>query len=202
MADALESLLRPVATVLNRNIAASTPARELCDKLDGRSVAIRVRDTGLAMYFCFEAGAARLTSDYRDDPDVAITGSLLTLARLALAADEGLAEIDGIDLTGDARTATTFQNLLGFAQPDIEEELSVYVGDVAAHQLGQAARGFRSWLRDAATTMQGNLREYLQEESREVPSRYEVERFASAVGDLRDDVARLEARLKRLEAER
>jgi ubiquinone biosynthesis protein UbiJ len=31
-----------------------------------------------------------------------------------------------------------------------------------------------------------------------VPSRYEVERFTSAVDSLRDDVARLEARIERL----
>jgi ubiquinone biosynthesis protein UbiJ len=46
--------------------------------------------------------------------------------------------------------------------------------------------------------MASNIREYLQEESRDVPSRYEVERFAQQVDSLRDDVARLEARLNRL----
>ena len=43
--------------------------------------------------------------------------------------------------------------------------------------------------------MSDNVREYLQEESRDVPSRYEVERFADEVGRLRDDVDRLEARI-------
>jgi ubiquinone biosynthesis protein UbiJ len=38
----------------------------------------------------------------------------------------------------------------------------------------------------------------LQEESGDVPSRYETERFAENVNTLRDDVARLEARLNRL----
>ena len=46
-----------------------------------------------------------------------------------------------------------------------------------------------------------NLSEYLQEESRAVPSRYEADRFRGRVDTLRDDVARFEARLKRLEAE-
>jgi ubiquinone biosynthesis protein UbiJ len=47
--------------------------------------------------------------------------------------------------------------------------------------------------------MGANIREYLQEESRDVPSRYEVERFAAQVGDLRDDVERLAARVRRLQ---
>jgi ubiquinone biosynthesis protein UbiJ len=46
--------------------------------------------------------------------------------------------------------------------------------------------------------MGDNIREYLQEESRDVPSRYEVERFAKRVNELRDDVDRLAARISRL----
>ena len=47
-----------------------------------------------------------------------------------------------------------------------------------------------------------NLREYLQEERREVPSRYEMNRFAQDVQELRDAVARAQARLRRAAARR
>ena len=50
--------------------------------------------------------------------------------------------------------------------------------------------------------MGANIREYLQEESQDVPSRYEVDRFADKVNDLRDDVERLEARISHLQGER
>jgi ubiquinone biosynthesis protein UbiJ len=46
--------------------------------------------------------------------------------------------------------------------------------------------------------MGDNIREYLQEESRDVPSRYEVEQFSKHVSELRDDVDRLAARIGRL----
>ena len=48
--------------------------------------------------------------------------------------------------------------------------------------------------------MGDNIREYLQEESRDLPTRYEVEQFSQRVGKLRDDVERIAARLKRLES--
>ena len=105
-----------------------------------------------------------------------------------------------VDLSGDAATAQRFQKLLDLAQPDIEEELSRVIGDVAAHRIAEIARGVGKWARDARATMGGNIREYLQEESREVPTRYEVERFTQQVGTLRDDVERIAARLKRLES--
>jgi ubiquinone biosynthesis protein UbiJ len=199
VADPLEAILRPVAKLLNRNIAATTPARELCARLRGKIIAVRVRDTSLAMYFRFAEDSVSLASEYAEDPDVVITGSLLTLARLTTVADDDTGGFTGIDLTGDIGTARSFQRLLGFAKPDVEEELSAVIGDTAARQVGQFVRGVGRWAREAGTTMTGNVREYLQEESRDLPSQYEFETFAERVDALRDDVARLEARMRRLE---
>ena len=194
----LEAALRPIANVLNRNIRETTPARELCDKLDNTVVAVRVRNTALATWFIINDGVLELASDYDGEPDVLISGSLLTLARMS--GDSGLEALrnGSLELTGDAHKAERFQRLLTLAKPDVEEELSSVVGDAAAHRLGEFARGLGEWGRNARSTMGANLREYLQEESRDVPSRYEVERFAGEVGKLRDDVDRLEARINLL----
>ena len=199
MPDPLEVLLRPIAEVLNRNIAETTPARELATQLDGKTVAIRVRDTALAMYFVFDQDIVTLATEYDADPDVAITGSLVTLARMAGGAGAQAIRDGDIDLTGDAATAQRFQTLLDHAKPDVEEELSRVIGDVAAHQLAEFARGVGNWARGARSTMGDNIREYLQEERRDLPTRYEVEQFSQQVGKLRDDVERIAARLKRLE---
>ena len=192
----LETALRPLANVLNRNIRATTPARELCEELAGTAVAVRVRDTALAMWFIVHEDRLELTTDSSDDADVLITGSLFTLARMAGAV--GAVRDGSLELAGDPLLAQKFQQLLEYAKPDLEEELSGVVGDVAAHRIGEIARGVGKWTREAGATMGANIREYLQEESRDLPSRYEVERFATKVGELRDDVARLEARLNRL----
>ncbi len=197
----LEALLSPLARALNRNIGESTPAREICQQLDGRVVAIRVRDTGLAMFFEINDEVLDLKTDTQAEPDVVLTGSLVTLARMAgpNGHDHSPAALrGGLDVTGDAFTAQAFQKLLKHARPDPEEELSRFVGDTAAYRAGEIARGLRDWAIGARATMGANVREYLQEESRELPSRYEFERFGSNVDVLRDDVARLEARINRL----
>ena len=195
----LEAALRPVASVLNRNIRETTPAHELCDKLDGAVIAVRVKDTALATYFVINDGVLELTTDFEDEPDVLISGSLFTLARMAGESGLGALRKGELEMAGDAHTAERFQRLLALARPDIEEELSGLVGDVAAHRIGEVARGVGNWARDARSTMGANIREYLQEESRDVPSRYEVERFAAQVDTLRDDVDRLSARIARLQ---
>ena len=194
----LETILRPVARLLNSNIRATTPARELCEELAGKTVAVRVRDTALAMYFAIEADSVSLSANSDIEPDVIITGSLLTLARLAGVPADMTVGRDSLDLTGDFEAAHAFQRLLGFAKPDVEEQLSALIGDAAAFRLGQMARQLRNWTKEAQATMHSNIREYLQEEGRELPSRYEVARFTDDVDTLRDDVERLEARIDRL----
>lgn len=199
--DPLETLLTPLTDVLNRNIGESTPARKLAQQLGGKTIAVRVRDTGLAMYFEIDDELLVLRAESDREPDVILEGSLMTLARLAAPlSGSGAGPVRSGDLavTGDAYTAQAFQELLRFARPDIEEELSRYVGDAAAFRAGEIARGIRGWAREARATIGGNIREYLQEESRDVPSRYEVDRFAKQIDALRDDVARLEARIERL----
>jgi len=200
--NALEPLLRPVAAMINRQITAKTPARALCYELDGKTFALRVTDSTLAMYLTVDDDRVILSGDDIDEPDVIASGSLLSLARLAGPAAEDLIRDKSVVIEGDAIVASQFRKLLRYGQPDLEEELSAVVGDVAAHGIGGLFRGVTDWTRDARETMQQNVGEYLQEESQAVPGRHEVDAFRSDVDTLRDDVARFEARLKKLEENR
>ena len=198
MSNPLEAVLRPIAGVLNRNIRETTPARELCAKLAGTVVAVRVRNTALAAWFIVHENRLEIATDTDREPDVIVSGSLLVLARIAGVSGVGAIRDGSLELSGDPQLASDFQQLLAYAKPDLEEELSNVVGDTVAHRVGELARGVERWSRAARETMGANIREYLQEESRDVPSRYEVERFSANVNALRDDVERLEARLRRL----
>jgi ubiquinone biosynthesis accessory factor UbiJ len=194
----LDALLRPIASLLNETIAETTPAREHCAALAGTVATVRLRHSALAVTFRIEADRVAIESGAAADPDVAISGSLTALARLAASGDTDPIRDGSVELIGDAETAAAFQRLLRYARPDPEEQVARVFGDTVAHSVGQAARGARDWARGARTTMSANLREYLQEEGRNVPSRWEAERFAQEVDRLRDDVERLAARIDRL----
>lgn len=197
--DSLRIVLSPVASLLNRQIQAQTNARMLCESLNGTTTSIQLRSTPLVAYLLIDSGQVTLAAASDRLPDVAITGSLFSLLQLAGSGNEELIRRGDLELTGDAHVAGQLQKLLALARPDAEEELSRLVGDVAAHGIGEFARGIGRWGRDAGGTLRQNLSEYLQEESRAVPSRYEIDRFRGRVELLRDDVARLEARIRRLE---
>jgi ubiquinone biosynthesis protein UbiJ len=194
----LDALLRPIASLLDKTIAETTPARELCAALDGTVASIRLRHSALAVTFRIGADRVALESGVAADPDIAISGSLPALARMASSGDTDPVRDGSVELLGDAETAAAFQRLLRYARPDPEEQVARVFGDAVAHSAGQAVRGASDWARAARTTMTANLREYLQEEGRNVPSRWEAERFAQEVDRLRDDVERLAAHIDRL----
>lgn len=197
--DALQALLSPVVRLINRRIRTMTPARELCRELDGKAVAVRVRNTGLALCCRMNGEEIVLSGAPGDEPDAAITGSLLSLARLAGESGEDAIRDGSLELTGDAAVARAFQRLLRYGRPDLEEEISGVIGDVAAHEIGELARRLGRWGRETRDTLRQNLSEYLQEESRALPTRYEADAFRERLEALRDDVARTDARLRILE---
>ncbi len=190
-------LLSALESSLNRNIAASSTARALCTRLNGKSM--RVQLSGLPMEFVLRADSERiqLTSDGNAAADARISGSPLGLLSLATQQARTTSG-SSVHIEGDAEVAHAFSELLKQARPDLEEELSRIIGDVAAHQLGNTARSLLGFGRRVGDTFLQNAGEYLSEEGRDVPNRTEAEEFTRGVDALRDDVERFEARLNAL----
>jgi ubiquinone biosynthesis accessory factor UbiJ len=194
------SPLTPFESLLNRNIAQSSAAQLACRKLEGKSLSITVSGTPLQFSLKSVGERVVLASGTDAAADARLTGSPLALARLTR--DRTALTSQSVHIEGDAEVAQGFAELLQAAKPDLEEELSRLIGDVAAHQLGQAARTLFRFGERAGNTFARNLSEFLQEESRDLPTRTEADEFVAAVDTLRDDVERMGARIDRLERAR
>ena len=193
-----DSMLQPIERLLNRGIRSSTTAAQLCEQLDGRALAVRIDDTGIGMRICANGGKLRVTERATEDADAIMTGGPFSLQRL-LGSDPEAAIRDGsVKISGDAEIATGFRELIKFAQPDLEEELSRLVGDSIAHQFGRMARNLGCWAERARHSLARSTAEYFQLESRDLPALAEVQEFCQQVDELANAVARAEARLKQL----
>jgi ubiquinone biosynthesis accessory factor UbiJ len=169
---------------------------------DAKVLALHVEGLPLSVYFKSQGEQMTLHTDHEGTPDATLSGTPLSLLRLAGPAPEAALRAGAVHIEGDAEVAQTFSELLKHARPDLEEELSRVVGDLAAHQIGNAARAAFGFARRASDTLLQNVSEYLQEEGRDAPSRTEAEEFVSGVDRLRDDAERLEAKVALLEARR
>ena len=187
---------------LNGYVGLDPVTRERLAELHGRTVGVEVLGLGLTLFFTAdEGGRLQVLGALEGEPDCWLRGTPLDLLR-AGDRDTGADQLfsQRVRIEGDSGLAHRFGAILGDIDIDWEEQLSRLSGDVVAHEVGSAARAARDYGRRAGRTGEQNLKEYLQEEARLVPTRYEVQEFLGAVDGLRDDVERLAARVERLKA--
>lgn len=130
------------------------------------------------------------------DSDVAaeITVAPAQLLALALGDPDALARAA---VAGDGVLATDIATAL--ARFDWALALRPYLGDILAARAAQAVAGFGHWRAQAHASVGLTLAEYATYETQLVADKHAVRRFVAEVDGLRDDVARLEARLAILE---
>ena len=185
-----------LARLLNRGLPRSPRAQQLCAQLAGRSVAIVVREV-VRLRVAADGVALAVTRDELA-ADATIAGGPLGLAALAGADAQAVLQRGDVTISGDAETAQKFRELATLLTPDVEEELSLLLGDVAAHRVGTLARSGERWARRAGQTTLRNVAEYLAHERRDLVARNEGEQFLRGVDALREGVDRLQARLELL----
>jgi len=190
-------MLTGVANVLNRGLPRSPRARQLCSELAGSRLGVEVR--GMTRIVVHSSGEVlHCTRDAAGAADADVSGSALGLLALAGPSPEAVLQKGAVEIRGDADIARKYRELARLLMPDLEEELSLAVGDVPAHQLGRLARSVFGWSRQAAATVVRNVAEYLAHERADLVPRAEADQFTSGVDRLREDVDRLEARINLL----
>lgn len=205
--------LAAAEAILNRSIDASSRAGALARRLQGTSLQIdiegitRVRAAAfggrLALLADYDAGAAQAGAAHAG-ADARISGSaaaLLQLLKRGSNRELGKSAAAGrpAQVRGDAEVANLYRELFILARPDPEEELSRWIGDLPARRLSQFAARTLEFARRARRTAGANIAEYLQEESRDLVNKTELDEFLRGVDELRETADRIETRLGRLE---
>jgi len=101
-------------------------------------------------------------------------------------------------ISGSAEFAQTLGYVLQHLRWDVEEDLSHVLGDVISHRLVAGAHLFLASQKKFAMALAENVSEYLTEEQPALVRRIPIADFSADVHKLRDDIARLEKRLQRL----
>ncbi len=189
----------PVCQALEQAITIylgdSVHAKNLLHAMNGRAVAVEIRELNLKFYMLSKDGHMLVKSDYDDKPVTTVSGTLPSMLRAGVIRD-GIPE--GIRFDGDVELGQNFQRLLQEIDFDWEEQLARVVGDLAARQLGNVVRSMHGWGKRALDTLGMDIAEYLQEETGDLPRRDEVELFINGVDELRDAVERTAIRAEKI----
>jgi len=190
------ALERVLAQLLSLDVESSL----LLAPLSGKIIAVNLQPINQTVFFCPTDHSIQLVNEFNGDVDTYIEGPISTMALMTLNMSGMRSLFTGdVKISGDLAVGRNFQQLFKQLDPDIEERLSHYTGDVAAHQLGNVVRWSYHYKRDALKTLQLNVTEFLQDETQDTPSEPEVEVFLKQVDDLRSDLDRIVLRTIRLQ---
>lgn len=187
---------RIISDGLNRVLALDSRARERAAALNGRSLLLDLRGTGLLLRLSFhDTGVELAEARAEETADTIVRGGPGDL--FAAALPEWGARDSRVSIEGDTQLARSLQKLFGELDPDWEAPLSRLLGDVAGYQVAGLIRAGSEWMRNAARSSAAMGRDYLRTESRMLADPHAFETFRIEVENLRDATERLEARVRR-----
>lgn len=190
----MTTLESPIAAALNHLLESEAWARERLAPFAGDTVEFALPP--------LPAVRLGIESDGRVRPAERDSGASLLVRLRPDAAAAFLRSEDhfmrSIDVSGNAKLASEVLALVRHLRWDVEEDLARLIGDVAAHRLVDWGRAFAGWQRDAIARLADSTMEYAVEERRLLVTRDEFEAHISGIARLRDALARLEQRLRRI----
>ncbi|MFO1418421.1 MAG: SCP2 sterol-binding domain-containing protein [Methylotetracoccus sp.] len=188
---------------LSAYLTRSDGSREQLRNLDGRTIELRIEPSLLTLYLIPHPNGLQIRTTIAGTPDVSLSGTPLALMRVASSEfPPHRLSAAGITVSGDAETAQMLQNLMRSSRIDWQALVASVTGESLAGALFRDLAGVRDWVRSARHTLTANLAEFLQEESRDLPSAAEADALLGGIDRLRDDCERLAARVERLTARR
>ncbi len=195
----LPSLLGMMEVAVNRYLRLDPDAFSAATEFAGHVVALDLRGIQESIFLHFTSDGVHLTLSSDRRPDARVKATPRSLLRVLRTREAGkLAFNSDVIVEGDTELIYRVKGVFDRVDVDWEEELSHFVGDIAAHQMGNMYRRAGKWGEKTWDTLQQDVVEYLVEEGRLTPHKEEISAFVEAIDTLRDDADRLEQRILRL----
>ncbi len=182
-------LNNPLISAINHLLQTESWAREALAPHTGKSARLSLPPVDLDITVLPDGRLAAAEGD----PETRIRATPFALIKSL----EG--EMAEIGIEGDVAFAKALSFLLRNLRWDYEADLARLTGDILAHRIAGAASALFSWQKKAAWNLLGNLAEYWTEERPLLAKSGDIARFLGDVDAIRDDAARLEKRIEKLE---
>lgn len=168
--------------------------------LDNKSLEMIISPLNVNFFILFKDGEIILLDRFDREADTVIHSNPLGLIRLSLLPASKARSLfnDKIRMKGDIELGQQIKKLFDEMDIDWEGHLAHFTGDVVAHQIGSFVRKGMAFKKKFDESMRQNISEYLNEELRVLPTKYELEDFFAEVDELSLSVERLQAHINQL----
>jgi ubiquinone biosynthesis accessory factor UbiJ len=194
------TLLGLMETTVNNALQLDPATRQRLAQLDGKVIAVVCTSPQLTVFIRPHADGLLIQGQYDQTPDCSLSGSALSLLKLITADNKTSALLNNqVQIRGDLELSQNLQAVLADLDIDWEAKLADYLGDIAAHQIGNQVRNLHRWGKSSANSLLLDIEEYVHEETRDLPPRSELEPFYRETAALTLATDRLTARIERLQ---
>lgn len=190
----------PLVVAIERGIEAALSldpdTRQRIHCIDGKVIKLCISSPQITLALSIVDGRVYVIGADDEQADTTITGSLRALR--SLTQDNGALYKGEVLIEGDIGLGQTLKEVLGALDPDWEELISPFIGDLLAHRIGVQRQRLSAWFARTESAFKQNSSEYLQEESEILAPNSQVRAFCAEVDELRAASDRLEARVRKL----
>ncbi|MDH3608536.1 MAG: SCP2 sterol-binding domain-containing protein [Gammaproteobacteria bacterium] len=201
-------LLKLINNALQKYLDSDPEIAAKLNKFEGQRLLVHLTDIEKE-FLLTPVNSSVVVSEHVADEDASegselnitttIHSNIISLARMGLGAEyKSMLNSGSLKIEGDVEFANQLRSIFIQVDIDWEEIASKYVGDAVAYQIGLIVNKFKNYKKRSIENFRLDVSEYLQEESRILPTKVELDRFMSGVDSLDANVQRLEARIQRL----
>ena len=183
--------------ILNRYLSLDPESKEHLSRLSGKVAKIELGP--FTYYWIFKSDLIYLSKNYNGPADLILRGSTFDFLRMAVIKKDRAHTDIPLQVVGDMEFGKQFKEFFLNLEIDYEEQLSKIVGETIAYPMVQVFKTINFWAKQNIENFGQNVTNYVQTEMNWLVTDEELQLFLIDVDDLRDDCARLEARLEILQ---
>jgi ubiquinone biosynthesis protein UbiJ len=193
--------LASLTKVINTYLKLDAESTQRFTKLHGKAITIELMPLHLTFQCLFTESGVVIQSDNILVTDATIRGTPLQLMGVMFTKENRQRFFaDDVVMEGNAEFGQQVVDLFDELHIDWEEHASRVIGDVPAHHIGRLMRDIKGWLRKTDANLTQDISDYIHEEVEWLPTREALQDFFLDIDTLRMDVDRIDARIKKLDA--
>lgn len=167
---------------INAALRLDPASRQKLAALNGRVFHLECSRPDVDIFLIPQHDGVQIAAHWEGEITAGLSGSADDYAQLLRSADPGATLINGnMTVVGDSKALLQLRDVAAALDLDWEAPLTRAFGDIVGHQMANSLRFGQRLFRDAANSLQRQVRDYFQEENSLLAKRWQFEQFENDV---------------------
>lgn len=170
---------------INTALRLDPASRQKLAALSGRVFHLECSKPELDIFLIPQLDGVQLAAQWEGEITAGLSGSGDDFAQLLRSSDPGATLINGnMTVIGDSKALLQLRDIAAALDIDWEAPLTRVFGDIVGHQMARSLRFGHGLFRDAASSLQRQVRDYFQEENSWTLQRGQFDQFKNNIDTL------------------